>query len=185
VITPEWTTKQVRTFLKKQHDKITEAVTTIYEIARPADDNYYKEIAERYPTVRRFLPSVLRTIEWKSNEAGKPILEAVAFLKDLEGRKKPDLSAAPLAVVPTSWKRYVAPTGQPIDRRYYTLCVMARLQEAVHRHDVFVEQSARWGDPRAKLLTGKAETTSSMTARRWAIQADQPPCQSPVRFLHS
>ncbi|MEO9031171.1 MAG: Tn3 family transposase [Ktedonobacteraceae bacterium] len=156
VIKPEWTTKQVRVLLKKQHDKMAEAITTIYEIARPADDNYYQEIAERYPTVRRFLPSVLRTIEWKSNEAGKPVLEAVAFLKDLEGRKQPDLSAAPMDVIPASWTRYVAPAGQPIDRRYYTLCVVARLQEAVRRHDVFVEQSVRWGDPRATLLTGKA-----------------------------
>lgn len=43
----------------------------------------------------------------------------------------------------------------PIDRRYYTLCVLERLHEALRRHDVFVDESARWGDPRAKLLTGE------------------------------
>ncbi len=43
VITPEWTDEQVRIFLTEQQAKITEAVTTIYELARPTDDNYYQE----------------------------------------------------------------------------------------------------------------------------------------------
>ncbi|GCE12936.1 Tn3 family transposase [Tengunoibacter tsumagoiensis] len=156
VITPDWSDEQVRTFLNEKQVKIAEAVATIYDIARPPDDNYHQEVVERYPTVRRFLPSLLRTISWSSNEAGKPVLDAMNFLRDLEGRKHPDLSAAPMEVVPVSWKRYVAPVGQSVDRRYYTLCVMARLQEAMRRHDVFVIQSTRWGDPRAKLLTGAA-----------------------------
>ena len=60
-----------------------------------------------------------------------------------------------MEVVPSSWKRLVAPTDQPVDRRYYTLCVLERLHEALRRHDVFVEESTRWGDPRAKLLSGE------------------------------
>ena len=74
----------------------------------------------------------------------------------LEGQKRPDLSQAPMEVVPASWKRHVAPADQPIDRRYYTFCVLERLYEALRRHDVFVDESTRWGDPRAKLLTGEA-----------------------------
>lgn len=155
VITPEWTDEQVRTFLTDKQTKITTAVATIYELARPADDNYYQEIVARYPAVRRFFPALLRTVEFVSNEAGKPVLKALTFLKDLEGQKQPDMDSAPMDVVPAGWKRLVAPTGKPIDRRYYTLCVLERLYEALRRHDVFVEESTRWGDPRAKLLTGE------------------------------
>ena len=32
----------------------TQAISTIYELARPADDNYYQEIVVRYSAVRRF-----------------------------------------------------------------------------------------------------------------------------------
>jgi hypothetical protein len=71
LITPEWSSKQVRAFLAAKQPKIKEAVTTIYELARPADDNYYQEIVARYPAVRRFFPALLRTIEFESNEAGK------------------------------------------------------------------------------------------------------------------
>ncbi len=155
VITPEWTDEQVRIFLTEQQAKITEAVTTIYELARPADDNYYQEIVARYPAVRRFFPALLRTIEFASNEAGKPVLKALTFLKDLEGQKQPAMDAAPMEVVPASRKRHVAPTDKPVDRRYYTLCVLERLHDALRRHDVFVDESTRWGDPRAKLLTGE------------------------------
>ncbi len=155
VITPAWTDEQVRTFLTEKQARITEAVATIYDLARPADDNYYQEIVARYSSVRRFFPALLRTIEFTSNEAGKPVLKALTFLRDLEGQKHPDLSQAPMEVVPASWKRHVAPTGKPIDRRYYTFCVLERLHEALRRHDVFVEESTRWGDPRAKLLAGE------------------------------
>lgn len=156
VMTPEWTDAQVHTFLQARQAKIAEAIAIIYALARPADAHYQQEVAARYPTMRRFLPSLLRTITWQGNEAGRPVREALAFLKDLEGRKHPSLEDAPLEVVPASWRRYVAPAGQPIDRRYYTVCVLSRLHEALRRHDVFVDESMRWGDPRAKLLSGPA-----------------------------
>ena len=63
-------------------------------------------------------------MEFASNEAGKPILKALTFLKNLEGHKQPDLSEAPMEVVPASWKRHVAPTDKSVDRRYYTLCTL-------------------------------------------------------------
>lgn len=154
-ITPEWTDERLRTFLTEKQARITEAIATIYDLARPADDNYHQEIVARYPSVRRFFPALLRTIEFTSNEAGKPVLKALTFLRELEEQKHPDLSEAPMDVVPASWKRHVAPPDQPVDRRYYTLCVLERLHDALRRHDVFVDESTRWGDPRAKLLTGE------------------------------
>src|SRR5207245_9509047 len=71
------------------------------------------------------------------------------------------MQRAPRAVIPRSWQRYVlerhpepAP-GQPesqVNHQAYTVCVVERLHEGLRRHDVFVEPSEHWGDPRAKLL---------------------------------
>lgn len=36
----------------------------------------------------------------------------------------------------------------------YTLCFLDKLQDALRRRDIYVENSERWGDPRAKLLQG-------------------------------
>lgn len=63
---------------------------------------------------------------------------------------------APLDCVSSGWKRYVVPSDQAPDRRYYTLYVLARLFVALRRRDIYVPQSSRWGDPRAKLLQGEA-----------------------------
>lgn len=63
---------------------------------------------------------------------------------------------APLDCVSSGWKRYVVPSDQAPDRRYYTLCVLSRLFVALRRRDIYVPQSSRWGDPRAKLLQGEA-----------------------------
>jgi len=71
------------------------------------------------------------------------------------------MQRASRAVIPRSWQRYVlerhpAPEqGQPeihVNHQAYTVCVVKRLHEGLRRHDVFVEPSEHWGDPRAKLL---------------------------------
>jgi Tn3 transposase DDE domain len=57
-------------------------------------------------------------------------------------------------VVNRAWRRLVfEPNGQ-IDRRFYTFCVLERLQDSLERRDVWVSPSERWGNPRAKLLEG-------------------------------
>jgi len=74
------------------------------------------------------------------------------------------MGAAPRAVIPRSWQRYVLPRTTPrenghqearVDRPAYTVCVVERLHEALRRHDIFVDPSERWGDPRGKLLQGE------------------------------
>jgi hypothetical protein len=35
----------------------------------------------------------------------------------------------------------------------YTLCVLEKFQDSLHRRDIFVPDSSRWGDTRTKLLT--------------------------------
>ena len=41
-----------------------------------------------------------------------------------------------------------------VNKRGYTLCFLDKLQDSLRRRDVYVENSDRWGDPRAKLLQG-------------------------------
>src|SRR5207249_2755761 len=86
------------------------------------------------------------------------------FLQSIEGRRAASMGAAPRSVISRSWQRYVLPRNSEraigrresrVDRPAYTVCVMERLHESLRRHDVFVEPSERWGDPRARLLQGE------------------------------
>jgi TnpA family transposase len=140
------------------------AVATVGELTRPPDDTYAQELLGRHLMMRRFLPTLLRTLTFESTPGGRPTLQAVQFLQRIEGRPRASLQAAPREVIPRSWHRYVLPrsaireNGQQepqVDRPAYTVCVVERLHESLRRHDVFVDPSERWGDPRAKLLQGE------------------------------
>lgn len=47
------------------------------------------------------------------------------------------------------------PDGR-LDRKFYTFCVLERLHDGLHRRDIILMSSERWGDPRAKLFQGRA-----------------------------
>lgn len=137
------------------------AVTAVGELTRPPDDHYAQELLGRYLMMRRFLPTFWRTLEFDSTPSGRPTLQAVQFLQQIEGRSRSLMQRAPRAVIPRPWQRYVLErtpspeSGQSttrVNHQAYTVCVVERLHEELRRHDVFVEPSEHWGDPRAKLL---------------------------------
>jgi hypothetical protein len=100
-------------------------------------------------------------------QAGQPLLDAWAFLRQIEHQRQPDMRQAPLEGVPRAWHRLVkALRHAAVDRRAYTLCTLERLQESLRRRDVFVARSERWGNPRMKLLNGAQwEATRSHVCR--------------------
>jgi hypothetical protein len=111
---------------------------------------------KKWRHVRQFLPQLMKTIEWQGTEASRPVLEALTFLKSIEGQRKPDLSRIPLAVIDSkSWYRLIVNETGEIDRRAYTFCVLEQLRTALRRRDVFVTPSHRWRDPRVQLLQGE------------------------------
>jgi TnpA family transposase len=136
--------------------ELEEALSVVLSIARPPDDNYYQELLKKWRTVRKFLPVLLNTIEFRGTVAAKPVLDALKFLKSIEGSNKPDMNKAPKAIVQKGWRRIVINEEGVVDRQAYTFCVLDSLRDCLRSRDLFVAASARWGDPRAKLLHGEA-----------------------------
>ncbi|MDC0948373.1 Tn3 family transposase [Gammaproteobacteria bacterium] len=149
---------EVRTsiFAEFPQERIAQAINTVNNLARPPEDNYQQEALARYKTVRRFLSKVLESVPFKAAPAGRSVLHALHYLESLQGRRNPSLNNAPLDVVDAGWKRLVLDKTGQINQAAYTLCVLERLQDRLRRRDVYVDVSERWGDPRAKLLNGRA-----------------------------
>jgi TnpA family transposase len=141
-------------FAKMPREKLAESIATVNDLARPHDDNFHEEMVEQYGRVRRFLPKLLRDIEFKAAPAGKATLEAFHYLASLITSRKPLLDEAPLDILTAPWKRLVFDKEGRVSKRGYTLCFLDKLQDGLRRRDVYVENSDRWGDPRAKLLQG-------------------------------
>tara|TARA_R110001583_G_scaffold194501_1_gene365510 strand:+ start:2179 stop:5184 length:3006 start_codon:yes stop_codon:yes gene_type:complete len=142
-------------FAKMPRERLTESITTVHELARPYDNSFKDEMVEQYGRVRRFLPKLLNNIEFKAAPAGKATLEAHQYLASLLESRKQLLEEPPLDIVSNPWKRLVFDKEGGVTKRGYTLCYLDKLQDSLRRRDVYVENSDRWGDPRAKLLHGQ------------------------------
>lgn len=144
-------------FARISRERLLTAMKLVGDLARHPDDHYYENLLTHYSTVRRFLPALLAAITFAGNPAGQPVVEALDFLARREQPPpRPRIRTAPPAVVSRSWRRFVYGARGSVDERYYTFCTLDRLQDGMRRRDVFVEGSERWGDPRARLLTGPA-----------------------------
>ena len=157
LIAPEQEVTQLREaiFAQVSSEQLAAAVEQVESIARPPDDQYYPEILSRWRTVRLFLPTLLNTIDFQATQAGQSVLAAVTFLKSIEGKHKPDMTPAPLAIVSKGWLRWVCPTVGEIDRRAYTFCVLEQLMNSLRCRDLYVSPSVQWSNPQEKLFQGR------------------------------
>jgi TnpA family transposase len=133
--------------------EITTALDDIADLAQPPDDTYYDELQTRYLRVSRVRPTFLRTMQFDSLPAGKPIVDAYAFLQAIEPKSRPSMQHAPRAVINRIWKHYAITAADNVDQMAYTYCVFDRLKNALRRREVFVAPSVRYADPRLGMLT--------------------------------
>lgn len=63
------------------------SVQQIDALVRPPEDVYYRELRTSYRRVRRFLPTLLKTVVFRDSPVGEPLIEAIDYLKTLDGDK--------------------------------------------------------------------------------------------------
>ncbi len=134
--------------------ELAEAVAQIDTLTRPHDDLYFKELRAQHRRLR-FIPALLRATPFAAAPAGKPILEAIDYVRTmLDEKKRP--GPAPTAFVPEGWMRQVRDESGAIDMTGYRLCLLDTMRAAIRRRDLFVGPSFRYSDPRKGLLDGAA-----------------------------
>jgi len=135
-------------------DTLAESIATVNSLARPPDDQFHNELMEQYGRVRRFLPKLFTSVQFKAAPAGMATIDALNYLANLATSRNQILDNPPLGIIINSWKRVVFDAENQVTKRGYTLCFLGKLQDSLRRRDVYVENSDRWSDPRAKLLKG-------------------------------
>ncbi|WP_104111906.1 Tn3 family transposase [Arthrobacter sp. N199823] len=160
------------------------AVDVVNELVNPdgTEGDTAAEMMRRFATVRSFLPALASAAPFGATVGGTPTLAALTALPEvLDGRKK-DLGEVDLSVLSVAWQRLATP-GEEIDRKPYTVAVMDAVHKALRRRDIFVVGGRRWGDPRARLLTGPAwQATKNETLR--ALQLPEEPAAHLQRVSH-
>ncbi len=150
--TPDQAIRQC-VFAHVSREKLAAAIARIDSLARPEDDEYYKELRQQHRRLR-FLPALLRTVQFSCASAGQPVLDAIAYVRAVVNEEKAE--PAPTVFVPAGWSRQVFDDAGNIDMTGYRLCLLDRMRAALRRRDIFVGPSVRYADPRKGLLEGAA-----------------------------
>jgi TnpA family transposase len=133
-------------------DDFAQSVTEAKELAQSENFDYLHRLGDRYAQVRRYAPAFLDALQMTAAPAARSILDAVSVLKSLNAdnaRKVPP--DAPTGFIKKRWEGLVFTEGGT-ERRFYELCVLAELKNALRSGDIWVHGSRQFKDFNEYLL---------------------------------
>jgi TnpA family transposase len=127
-------------------DAFAESVTEAQKLAQPEDFDFLHRIGESYATLRRYAPAFLDVLKLRSAPAAKDVLDAIEVLRAMNAENARKVPAdAPTDFIKKRWEKLVM-TDTGIDRRYYELCALSELKNALRSGDVWVQGSRQFKD---------------------------------------
>ncbi len=157
-------------------DEFTESVSEAELLARPEGFDHLHLVGENFATLRRYTPALLEVLELRAAPAAQGVLAAVQTLREMNAdnlRKVP--ADAPTAFIKPRWKPLVI-TPEGLDRKFYEICALSELKNALRSGDIWVKGSRQFRDFDDYLLP--AEKFAALK-REQAPPGDQPE-QRPV-----
>jgi TnpA family transposase len=122
------------------------SVSEAQKLAQPEEFDFLHRMGEQYPTLRRYAPEFLDILKLQAAPVAKNLLDAISVLRQMNRentRKVPE--EAPTEFIKKRWKKLVL-TDDGIDRRYYELCALAELKNALRSGDIWVKGSRQFRD---------------------------------------
>lgn len=114
------------------------------KLARPIDFDYLDLISNKYSYLRKYTPTLLNCFEFKSNNAAKPIIEALNVINDMNLTGKRILpSNAPVEFIPKRWLKHVLSKDGTINKQYYELAALSELKNCIRSGDISVGGSRK------------------------------------------
>jgi TnpA family transposase len=157
-------------------DAFTQSVTEAEKLTQSEDFDYLPLIGDGYSQIRRYVPAFLEALTMQAMPAARDILKAVEILKTMNAgnvRKVP--SGAPVSFVGKRWERLVFKDTE-IDRRFYELCTLSELKNALRAGDIWVEGSRQFKNFDAYMVpTEKFAALRSGSALPLSVTTDYEP----------
>ncbi|MFW9620770.1 MAG: Tn3 family transposase, partial [Macromonas sp.] len=127
-------------------DAFAQSVTEAQKLAQPEDFDFLPRIGENYATLRRYAPEFLDVLKLRAAPAAQDLLDAIGVLRgmNVDNARKVPLNA-PTDFIKPRWQRLVM-TDAGIDRRYYELCALSELKNALRSGDIWVQGSRQFKD---------------------------------------
>lgn len=150
-------------------EQIVESVEEAKKLARPMDYDYLDLLEYRFSYLRKYTPTLLKSLEFRSTESSSSVLRALDTLRDMNEsgkRKLPD--GAPLDFVPTRWQKHVYDEEGNINRHYYEMASLMELRNHIRSGDIWVVGSRQHKDFEAYLVS-KEEWEVKQSQTRLAV----------------
>jgi len=123
-----------------------ESIGEAERLARPEDFDSLALVGDGFGQLRRYTPTLLGAMTMKAAPSARELLAGVEVLKGMnerQARKVPD--DAPTSFVRKRWRNLVH-TPDGLDRRFYELCVLSELKNALRSGDIWVQGSRQFKD---------------------------------------
>jgi TnpA family transposase len=148
------------------------------KLVQSEDFDFLALVGNCYPQLRRYAPEFLDAFEFRAAPASEDVLKAVKLLRDLNANNLRKVPAdAPRSFIRRRWEPHVL-QGEEVDRRFYELCVLSELKNALRSGDLWVVGSRQFRDFEEYLLPPATFTAMKTAGLPLAIN---PACNT---YLH-
>ena len=127
-------------------ERFEASVGEALKLAQPEGFDFLHRIGESYATVRRYAPEFLEVLTLRAAPSAKCVLDAIEVLRVMNADNACVVPAdAPKEFIKPRWAKLVL-TVADIDRRYYELCALSELKDALRSGDIWVQGSRQFKD---------------------------------------
>lgn len=110
-------------------------------------------LKDGHSKLKSYASDLITTLKFQFSPALKPLeLALQALLQMYRDNKRKLRKDAPVDFIKASWRPYVLPDGQTIDRAYYELCFFQELRQGLRSGDIWVYGSRKYRDFEEYLL---------------------------------
>ncbi|MEF3304150.1 Tn3 family transposase [Paenibacillus sp. GYB003] len=128
-------------------DQIVASVEEAKRLARPVDYDYLDLLEKKFYALRKYTPTLLKSLEFRSTKSAAPLMKAVDIIRDMnESGKRKVPEGAPLNFVSNRWQKHVYDDDGTINRHYYEMAVLTELRNYVRSGDVSIVGSRQHKD---------------------------------------
>ena len=145
------------------------------KLAQPDDFDFLALLGNSYSQLRRFAPELLDTFEFRATSASEELLKAIELLRDLNAKDLRKVPAeAPRSFIRRRWAPHIF-QGAELDRRFYELCVLFELRNALRSGDLWVIESRQFRDFEQYLLSPATFSVMKAAGLPLAVKSDCEP----------
>jgi TnpA family transposase len=153
-------------------DKIVASVEEAKKLARPMDYDYLDLLESRFSYLRKYTPTLLKSLAFRSTQAAEPLLRALKTLNEMnESGKRKVPEGAPLDFVPKRWQKHVYDEEGAINRHYFEIAALNELRNHIRSGDVSVMGSRLHKDFEKYLVSKDEWATIRLSQTRLAVQS--------------